>query len=202
MSLNFWKNKIFMKNNIEKLGYSWITADPENADVVSGYYCETRDIFQARLDRMIDDLLANNNIKEEKVYLVSAVVGEIGNNSFDHNLGNWTDVMGIFFGYSFISNELKIVLADRGQGILKTLKRVKPELENDSEALETAFTERISGRAPEARGNGLKFSKESIKRENMHLIFTSGNAQAELNKEMKIKQIDENIKGCLAILTV
>ena len=191
-----------MKNDIEKLGYSWITADSEDVDVVSDYYCETRDVFQARLDRMVDDLLANNNIETEKAYLVSAVAGEIGNNSFDHNLGNWTDVMGVFFGYNFISNELKIVLADRGQGILKTLKRVKPELENDSEALETAFTERISGRAPEARGNGLKFSKESIKRENMHLIFTSGNAQAELNKEMKIKQIDENIKGCLAILTV
>ena len=35
----------------------------------------------------------------------------------------------------------------------------------------------------------------------MHLVFTSGNAQAELNKEMKIKEIDENIKGCLAVLT-
>ena len=191
-----------MKNDIEKLGYDWITADPENVDVGSDYYCETRDVFQARLDRMVDDLLANNNIKTEKAYLVSAVAGEIGNNSFDHNLGNWVDVMGIFFGYNFVGNELKIVLADRGQGVLKTLKKVKSELENDSEALETAFTERISGRAPEARGNGLKFSKESIKRENMHLIFTSGNAQAELNKEMKIKQIDENIKGCLAILTV
>jgi len=35
----------------------------------------------------------------------------------------------------------------------------------------------------------------------MKLIFTSGNARVELNKEMKIKQVDENIKGCLAILT-
>ena len=98
--------------------------------------------------------------------------------------------------------ELKIVLADRGQGVLKTLKKVKPELKNDSEALKTAFIERISGRAPEARGNGLKFTKESVKKEKMYLVFSSGNARAELNKEMKIKQIDENIKGCLAILTV
>ncbi len=191
-----------MSNDIEKLGYDWITADSEKVDVVGDYYCQTRDIFQARLNKMVDDLLMNGNIKTEKAYLVSAVAGEIGNNSFDHNLGNWDDVMGIFFAYDFVDNKLKIVLADRGQGILKTLKRVKPELKNDSEVLNTAFTERISGRAPEARGNGLKFSKESIKRENMHLVFTSGNAQAELNKEMEIKQIDENIKGCLAILTV
>jgi len=189
-----------MNSNIEKIGYNWITAEPSEVDVAGDYYCQTRDIFQARLNRMIDDLLVDNNIKEEKVYFVSAVVGEIGNNSFDHNLGNWSDVMGIFFAYDFVDDKLKIVLADRGQGILKTLKKVKPELENDSEALETAFTERISGRMPEARGNGLKFSRESIKEENMHLVFTSGNAEAELNKEMKIKEIEKNIKGCLAIL--
>ncbi|MCK5466686.1 hypothetical protein KAI56_04320 [Candidatus Parcubacteria bacterium] len=191
-----------MSNNIEKLGYDWITEKSGEIDVVSDYYCQTRDIFQARLNRMIDDLLKNNEIEENKIYAISAVAGEIGNNSFDHNLGNWDDVMGIFFAYDFIDDKLRIVLADRGQGVLKTLKKVKPELKNDSEALNTAFTERISGRAPEARGNGLKFSKESIKKENMHLIFTSGNAQAELNREMEIKQIDENIKGCLVILTV
>ena len=190
-----------MSNDIEKLGYGWITAESSKADVASDYYCETRDIFQARLDRMTDDLLANNNIKEEKIYLVSAIVGEIGNNSFDHNLGNWSDVIGVFFAYDFIDSKLKIVLADRGQGVLKTLRKVKPELKNDSEALKTAFTERISGRAPEARGNGLKFTKESVKKEEMYLVFSSGNARAELNKEMKIKQINENIKGCLAILT-
>ncbi len=191
-----------MSNDIEKLSYDWITADSENVDVISGYYCQTRDIFQARLGRMIDDLSMSDNIKIEKAYLVSAVAGEIGNNSFDHNLGNWSDVMGVFFAYDFADNKLKIILADRGQGVLKTLKKVKPELKNNSEALKTAFTERISGRAPEARGNGLKFSKESVEKENMHLVFTSGNAQAELNREMEIKQIDENIKGCLAILTV
>jgi len=193
---------MFMSNNIEKLGYDWVIGKSDEIDTASDYYCRTRDIFQARLNRMVDNLLTSGNIKEEKVYLVSAVTGEIGNNSFDHNLGNWPDVMGTFFAYGFFDSKLKIVLADRGQGVLKTLKRVKPKLKNDSEALKTAFTERISGRAPEARGNGLKFSKESVEKENMHLIFTSGNARAELNKEMKIKQIDENIKGCLAILTV
>jgi len=191
-----------MNSKIEKLGYDWITAEADEVDIASGYYCETRDVFQARLDRMTDDLLANNNIKEEKVYLVSAIVGEIGNNSFDHNLGNWSDVMGTFFAYDFVDDKLKVVLADRGQGVLKTLKKVKPELKNDSEALKTAFTERISGRAPENRGNGLKFTKESVKKEKMYLVFSSGNARVELNKEMKIKQIGENIKGCLAILTV
>lgn len=128
------------------------------------------------------------------------MAGEIGNNSFDHNLGSWQDIMGIFFGYEFNNGGLKIVLADRGQGLFKTLKRVKPELKNDLEALFTAFNERISGRAPESRGNGLKFVKENIKNKKMHLGFYSGNAEALLNEKMKINKLDYNIRECLAII--
>ena len=124
----------------------------------------------------------------------------MGNNSFDHNLGNWPDVMGVFFAYTIADGKVEMFLADRGQGVLKTLRRVKPELKNDVEALQIAFTERISGRAPENRGNGLKFVKESVKNSEIELTFTSGNAQAELNEKMKIKQTKQDIRGCLAII--
>lgn len=193
-----------MKSDIAKLAYNWIMSKSNELEIDSGYYCPTRDIFQARLKKMIDDLLENSEIEKNKIYVISAIAGEIGNNSFDHNIGNWPDIMGIFFDYNFnkSENKLEIVLADRGQGILKTLKRVKPDLKDDSEALKTAFTERISGRFPEARGNGLKFSKENIERENMKLVFVSGKAKAKLNKKMKIIKADENINGCLAILTL
>lgn len=191
-----------MNSDVEKLAYEWVALEPDKIYVDSDYYCQTRDVFQARLGRMVDDLLKNSGIEENKIYIASAIAGEIGNNSFDHNLGNWLDVMGIFFGFGFVEEKFKIALVDRGQGVLKTLKRVKPELKNDFEALETAFTERISARAPESRGNGLKFSKENVERENMRLTFISGKAQAELNREMKIKQADKEIKGCLAILTL
>ncbi|MFH1662058.1 MAG: hypothetical protein ABIA02_03105 [Candidatus Falkowbacteria bacterium] len=190
-----------MKNNIEKLAYNWITTDSENADA-TGFYCQTRDSFDAKLKVMI--IFLKKYIKEEYVYIISAIAGEIGNNSFDHNLGNWRDIMGIFFAFEITgkkeNNEITIYLADRGQGIFKTLKRVKPELKNNIEALQTAFTKRISGRAPENRGNGLKFVKESIKDKKMKLYFTSGNAKAKLNDKMEIIKIDENIKGCLAII--
>ncbi len=191
-----------MNSNTIKLAYDWTTSKPNQADIKSDYYCQTRDIFQARLSNMVNDLLENSEINKNKIYIISAIAGEIGNNSFDHNLGNWPDIMGIFFGYNFEKNNLEIILADRGQGILKTLKRVKPELKDDFEALKTAFTERISGRAPEVRGNGLKFSKENIEKENMKLVFISGRAKAKLNKKMKIIKADENINGCLAILTL
>lgn len=188
-----------MENYQEKLAYEWITAKTGNVDVGSEFYCATRDVFEARFGRMIGELFEK---KEDDASIVSAVVGEIANNSFDHNLGNWRDVPGIFFGYFFSDNEMKIILADRGQGIFKTLKRVKPEIKNDQEALMTAFTERISGRAPEKRGNGLKFVRENVQDKKMHLDFYSGTAKAELNDQMKIEENTENINGCLAIITL
>ena len=51
---------------------------------------------------------------------------------------------------------------DRGRGILTSLKAVRPGLHTDSEALRVALTERVSGRAPEKRGNGLKFAVDAL----------------------------------------
>jgi hypothetical protein len=165
------------------------------------YYCPTRDIFQARLDRMLGELL-RLSIPEDDDYIISAISGEIGNNSFDHNLGSWPDVMGIFFSYAIDKDKVEVALADRGQGILKTLRVVRPDLRNDRKALKMAFTEKISGRAPESRGNGLKFVRENIKSRKMRLEFYSGKAKAELNDNMKITQLNQRINGCLAILSL
>ena len=193
----------FTQNDVaEKIAYEWISTKQENVDVKSEYYCQTRDIFQAKLGKMTMELLRNNSIMENDIYIISAIAGEIGNNSFDHNLGNWPDVAGAFFGYFFENGKLKIILADRGRGILITLKKAKPELKNDAEALKTAFTEKISGRTPENRGNGLKFVRENVEDKKMHLIFISGNGKMELNEKMEIKEITENIRGCLAILSI
>ncbi|MEI8343924.1 MAG: hypothetical protein WCF93_03185 [Candidatus Moraniibacteriota bacterium] len=191
-----------MEKDLQKLARTWITTAPESVEVEDEFYCQSRDVFQARLDRMTNNLLKEFGTQAERIYIASAMAGEIGNNSFDHNLGSWTDVAGIFFGYDFFEDEIRIVLADRGRGVLATLRGVKPELENDADGLRTAFTERISGRAPESRGNGLKFVKENLQVRKMHLVFFSGNAQADLNEKMEIKEVAESVNGCLAILTL
>ena len=188
-----------MDNNIKQLAYNWITANPDDVDTISDYYCQTRGIFQARLDSMIIMLSKNEKLNQDKA-LLSAIAGEIGNNSFDHNLGNWPDVMGIFFGYEILDDKCIIVLADRGLGILKTLQRVEPKLDNHKDALNMAFTQTISSRFPERRGNGLKFVKNSVESKKFNLIFTSGDAEININKVFEIKKITENIKGCLAII--
>ena len=134
--------------------------------------------------------------------MISAIVGEIGNNSFDHNIGNWPDVPGVFFGYALDGEVRCIVLADRGQGVLKTLERVRPDLCSDIDALRLAFTEKISGRAPEDRGNGLKFVKENVKDRAFHLEFFSGLAGARLNASAEFSEERESFHGCLAVLSL
>ena len=190
-----------MKTEIEKLVYNWIISESGKVDVKSDYYCQTRDVFQARLESMKIMLSKNEKLNQDKA-LLSAIAGEIGNNSFDHNLGNWPDVMGIFFVYKISNNRCIVILADRGLGILKTLQRVKPELNNHKDALCAAFFQTISSRYPEKRGNGLKFVKNSIESKGFNLIFRSGNAEIKINKIFTINEDDKNINGCLAIIEV
>lgn len=163
-------------------------------------YCPTSITFQTRLMRMEKTLLQDPSALPWASLVVSAT-GEIGNNSFDHNLGNWRDVPGIFFGYD--TNKKLIVLADRGQGVLATLKRVRPALETDEAALATAFTEIVSGRAPEARGNGLKLVRLITERYSLSVDFYSGNAKVTLRhgRHMVIGKSGIFVPGSLALLT-
>ena len=115
-------------------------------------------------------------------------------------MGNWTDIPGVFFSYDLKSR--KIVLADRGQGVLKTLQRVLPKLKTDSEALKVAFTRYISGRAPENRGNGLKFVKDIIFSYPIQLEFYSGDAKLTLNenKNLELNKNKKTFHGSIAVI--
>lgn len=189
-----------MDNDIENLAVKWVL-DDSPVSISGKYYCATRDVFQARIDSLIKEMIAVRKESEGNAYMTGAITGEIGNNSFDHNIGNWPDAAGIFFGYEF-NGGVKIVLADRGRGVMETLNKVKPEITNEQEALKVAFFEKISGRAPEARGNGLKFVRESVAERKIHLTFISGNAKAELNNAFNIGAADHKIHGCLAIINI
>lgn len=188
----------FIRNeNLAEEAKQWILGPP--SDPASERYSPTRDIFQARAEKMGQEL--QSIIPSDLSYLIVAVAGEIGNNAFDHNLGNWPDVPGVYFHYDLVKKQL--VIADRGQGLFTTLKRVKPSLQNDQEALRVGFTEILSGRAPESRGNGLKFVREIITRYPLQLHFYTGNAMLELkenNQELAIKSSEKDFHGCLAVL--
>ena len=162
------------------------------------FHCKTRDVFQARLESFQDKILKSTN--DQMSSLITAIAGEIGNNSFDHNIGNWPDIPGTFF--SSAPNR-KIALADRGQGILSTLGRVDPALKTHAQALIVAFTKTISARPTEARGNGLKFVRNVVTSNPFKLSFQTGNALLELSEKenlAKVKVVEETIRGCFAII--
>lgn len=68
-----------MEQDLEKLAYKWATGTADKIDTAGDYYCQNRDIFQAKVDKMMNKLLKEKNMNEEDVYLVSAIIGEIGN---------------------------------------------------------------------------------------------------------------------------
>ncbi len=106
--------------------------------------------------------------------LLTAILGELANNCFDHNLGQWVDRPGCLVGLSNQQNLIQIVVADRGQGIVSSLGKQLPAGTADGEVMSAAFEKRISGRAPEQRGNGLKFVVEAMAERNRLFCF-SGN---------------------------
>ena len=186
--------------NFRTIARVW--AESQTAPELSpDYYCYTQDIFKARLDKLAFELERDSSVKN-LAPLITAVTGEIGNNSFDHNFGNWPDILGIFFAYD--TNKHIIALADRGVGIRATLLRVRPDLKDDIAALRVAFTERVSGRFPEQRGNGLKFVNNVATKNPIGVSLQSGAAVAEIAKKngfLKVGLADRYIRGTLTIIT-
>ncbi len=188
------------ESELISLAKKWVTSE-SGFPISSSLHCRTSDIFNGRLDNFAMELNLFPELKES-FPLVVAITGEIGNNSFNHNLGNWPDTPGLLFGYDIRKKHL--VLADRGQGVLKTLKGVLPDLKDDEEALHVAFTQYVSGRAPENRGNGLKFVKDVVVANPFSLQFYSGHAILNLDQEhpvVIVKKSDATVHGCLAILS-
>lgn len=184
-------------SDLIKFATDWVQ---ENKEFPGRFHCPTSAVFQGRLTKMEYALMQKPGF--EKLYsLVVAIAGEIGDNSFAHNLGKWPDTQGIFFGYDIAKG--MVVLADRGLGILETLRQVRPNLPSHIEALKMAFTEFVSGRAPEQRGNGLKYVRRVVSENPMTLFFATGDAELRIkepDKKLSITRSATSFRGCLAII--
>jgi hypothetical protein len=192
--------KVFL-HDLPAIGWKW-TSQTAPAEPANEFYCQTKDVFTpGRLPRLAHDLQKIDRLGIDSSLLIS-MVGEIGDNSYAHNLGNWPDTPGIFFAYDL--NKRIIVLADRGRGILETLQFVRPELKSHKVALNVAFTEIISGRFPERRGNGLKSVAINILTSDVKLTFRTGDAELYLKKGDDQKNLNitecETFHGCFAVL--
>jgi hypothetical protein len=186
-------------SKIFQIAHLWAT-EKNATPLPNTFYCPTRAVFESRLQRFGGLLETSKNVKDSFPLIVAAA-GEIGNNSFDHNLGNWPDEPGLFFGYDIPMGI--VVLADRGQGILTTLQRVRPTLYLHTDALSVAFTEVLTGRAPEKRGNGLKFVKKVIQKGAASITFQTGNAKLTMSSgsdRFSIEGTQDHVRGTLAYL--
>lgn len=171
-------------NNLVKQVLEWYSANLIVGETKG--VSPSRDYFSARLERLSNELQIAGFSMADLALLV-AVVGEIGNNTFDHNLGYWRDEPGCYFAFEIVNNSCVICLADRGRGILSSLSSVDPKLTSFQEALETAFKKVISGRAPEKRGNGLKFVRQVINgHEKRVLHCQSGDGVVEFGGNVKV----------------
>ena len=180
--------------------FKWATSAPP-VNLPEERYCQTRDTLTARLDRCGKEALAMG-MPEQQSYLLRAIIGEIGNNSFDHNLGSWKDIPGSYFYWERNQQQFVVALADRGQGLLTTLRHVRSSITSHEEALKTAFLEKLSGRAPERRGNGLKYVRSILLEDGLDLWFQSGTAVYSVhNRKEEWAILKENVPGCIAILT-
>ncbi len=189
---------VVFSSDMLKLAREWVIDGSKMPPL--DFYCSNSAVFATRLVEM-ENLLMRNPKAKPIFSLLVAIAGEIGNNSYDHNLGKWPDVPGVFFGYDI--HEGRIVLADRGLGILGTLSRVRPELKNHQDALLVAFTQIVSGRAPEERGNGLKFVRKVVQENAINLTFQSGDAELIVvgkSSELPIKGAATSIRGCFAVI--
>jgi hypothetical protein len=154
----------------------------DQIDQISNFYLsENRGEFIPRLEKLAKSM-SECGFDDNLISLVVACAGEIGNNSFDHNLGHWKDRPGLSFGWKFDEGILTLGLADRGRGIVASLRPVLGEALSQQEVLRLAFESIISGRAPERRGNGLKFVCRSLSQNSLNsLICYSGGSFYKIN---------------------
>ena len=71
------------------------------------------------------------------------------------------------------------------------------------EALKVAFTETLSGRFPETRGNGLKFVRSIIIGNPFTLRFQTGDVYLYLkqnDRNVLVRQAESTISGCFATI--
>lgn len=147
-------------------------------------HCSYRDEFNARLGRFIE-IFKDFCLTESDAQRATALVGELGNNVFDHNLGNWpTNISGCIIAAQHYPEQKKIevVIGDPGVGFLGSLKTAFPNLANDIDAIKLGLAGN-TGRIGEIRGNGLKLTQQwTIENFSGTVMVHSGNGLVIVDK--------------------
>lgn len=177
----------------------------ENDNIQEIVHCLYRDDFNARLESKIRRMFRHFGLGEEDEQMATALVGELGNNVFDHNEGVWPmDVRGaIIIAQSYPKlKKIEVLVADPGVGFLGSLKELPNKPDNDVEAIKLGLSG-ITGRVGEKRGNGLKTIQNwTINEFNGIIRIQSGNGLVRVDKDGIKEKVVNKILGTLAELVV
>lgn len=129
----------------------------EDLNVQEITHCRYVDEFNARLGRF-ERMFRNFGLNDQDAKRALVIFGELGNNVFDHNLGNWpTNFSGsIVIAQNYPSfKRIECAIGDAGVGFLGSLRAAFPELKDDIAAIQKGL-KGYTGRIGEDRGNGLQ----------------------------------------------
>lgn len=160
-------------------------------------HSEYRDEFDAKLPKIIN-FLSERGFRQADVYRITAMIGELGNNTFDHNLGKWpTEFIGcmIALRWQKEGSLLEIIVDDLGIGFLESLKMHAPAPTSEIEAIMLALSG-VTGRVGEKRGNGLRSVIAWMKQYYDGILYIhSGSGAVEITKNKKMASDQERIAG-------
>lgn len=129
------------------INYSLTGQIPKGID--HAYYSANQSESVARLSHFFK-ICREQGIKDDiDTSLIISSLSELTNNCFDHNLGYWIDTPGCCVSWSNENHVLTFCVADRGRGIVETLKPVSSAGQTAQSILQTAFEKVITGRAQE-----------------------------------------------------
>lgn len=157
------------------------------------------DEFSARLEHF-KRMFINFGLNDEDARRALIIVGELGNNVFDHNLGSWpTNFSGVIIvaqNYPQIKR-IEVIVGDAGVGFSGSLRNAFPELSSDIEAIKKGLAG-YTGRIGEERGNGLQLV-QSWTINNFHGILTirSGKGLVQIDESNSQEQKVPKIVGTL-----
>lgn len=198
-------NELSYSSFLDKLN-SLKVNERENSNICEIIHCNFRDEFNARLSSKIRAMFKNFGMDDNEEQLATSLVGELGNNVFDHNVGSWpTDVHGAIIVAQHYPDikRIEVSVADPGVGFLGSLKLARPSLQKDTEAILLGLSG-VTGRVGEQRGNGLRLIQDwTINKFNGKVRIHSGSGLVEVDKKDGTKERDvHNILGTLAEFVV
>jgi len=185
--------RMHLDNLFKELGYDKAFEDlnrieisePPNSNIQEILHCSYSDEFNARLGHL-NIMFRNFGLNRDDANLATNIIAELGNNVFDHNLGNWpTDISGcILVAQNYPAKKsMEVAIGDPGIGFRRSLGVAFPDLKSDVEAIKKGLGG-YTGRVDEKRGNGLKFVQRwTIDNFHGKLIIQSGDGLVEVDEK-------------------